>query len=61
MPKKYFNKNAGLTYIGYDPKPVKIIHNEFDNKIVYKRKNENNDWVIVIKPKTQFEDYHYIF
>ena len=37
MPKKYFNKNAGLTYIGKDPKPVKIIHNDFLNKIVYEK------------------------
>lgn len=61
MPKKYFNKNAGLTYIGNDPKPVKIIHNDFANKIIYKKKNDNDEWVLVIKPKTQFEDYTYIF
>lgn len=61
MPKKYFNKNAGLTYIGNDPKPVKIIHNDFSNKIIYKKKNDKDEWVLVIKPKTQFEDYTYIF
>jgi hypothetical protein len=61
MPKKYFNKNAGLTYIGEDTKPVKIIYNDFLNKIVYKKKNEDDNWVLVVKPKSQFEDYHYIF
>lgn len=61
MPKKYFNKNEGETYIGSNPKPIKIIYNDFSNKLVYKKKNDKDDWVIVINPKIQLEDYFYIF
>lgn len=62
MPKMYFSKNEGTTYIGTNPKPVKIIKIDFDDKIVYKRKNdEDDDWVLIIELKPQIEDYFYTF
>lgn len=62
MPKKYFSNNEGKTYIGNNPKPIKIINNIFNNKIVYKQKNdEDDDWILVIELKPQIEDYFYTF